>query len=74
VEYKSIIKVTGALEVVLGLLMLLVPLIDMMTGKPITTPFLYTALILIFVGYLLQKVKGRPLTLFQGVIVTCIAS
>jgi trk system potassium uptake protein TrkH len=73
VEYRSIIKVIGALEVVVGLLMMLVPLIDMMTEKPITKPFFYTALTLILIGYLLQKVKGRPLTLFQGVIVTCIA-
>ncbi len=65
-------KVIGALEVVVGLLMLLVPSIDTMTDKPVTIPFLYTALLLIGTGYLLQRLPGRPLTLFEGVVVTAI--
>ncbi len=71
--WKSIAKVIGALEIVVGLLMLLVPLIDVLTRKPLTTSFFLTALLLIGIGYSLQKVEGRPLTLFEGIIVTSIA-
>ncbi len=72
-NWSSILKVIGALEIVVGLLMLLVPLIDVISSKPVTMPFLCTALILILVGYLLQSIQGRPLTLFEGVVVTAIA-
>ncbi len=72
-NWLSLLKVIGALEVVVGLLMLLVPLIDTLTSKPLTLPFFYTALFLVGIGYLLQKLPGKPLTLFEGVVVTAIA-
>ncbi len=73
VYWRNIVKVVGALEIVIGILMLLVPLIDILTYRSITMPFLLTALLLIGIGYMFQRVEAKPLTLFEGILVTAIA-
>ncbi len=72
-NWRSIIKIIGALEVVLGLLMLSVPLIDIITYKPLTYPFIFTALILLVVGYFLQKIEAEPMGMVEGILTTAIA-
>ncbi len=73
INWSSILKIIGALQIVLGLLMLSVPLIDMITLKPITWPFFIASIVLIFAGYLLQKIEAKPLSLLEGLIATSIA-
>ena len=53
--------------------MLSVPLIDILTGQPITLPFLYTSLALVLLGYALSKIKAEPLGLLEGIVTTSIA-
>ena len=71
--WRSILKTFGSLEIVVGLLMLSVPLIDVLTGKQVTIPFLYTALLLIVVGYLLSRIEAEPLGLLEGIVTTTLA-
>lgn len=71
--WRSIWKTIGSLEIVVGLLMLSVPLIDLVTGEPVTLPFLLTALSLILIGLLLSKIEAEPLGLLDGIVATSIA-
>ncbi|MET1160609.1 MAG: potassium transporter TrkG, partial [Thermoprotei archaeon] len=72
-KWRSILKTIGSLEIVVGLLMLSVPLIDLLTGMGITLPFLYTALILLLIGFILSKIKSEPLELLEGIVTTVLA-
>ncbi len=72
-KWKGILKVIGSLEIVLGLLMLSVPLIDILTFKPITLSFLLTSIILLIVGYYLQRLEAQEIGLLEGIVTTSIA-
>ncbi len=72
-RWRSVFKTIGFLEIVVGFLMLSVPLIDVLSGHSITYSFLYTALVIIFTGYLLSRIEAEPLGLIEGIVTTTIA-
>ncbi|ABN70194.1 cation transporter [Staphylothermus marinus F1] len=72
-NWRGIAKIIGALEIVVGLLMLSVPLIDLLTLKPLTLSFTFFALFLIFIGYYLQQIEAKPIGLLDGIVATSIA-
>jgi len=72
-QWKGILKVFGMLNMVVGLLMLSVPLIDLLTLQAISYYFLLTALALIASGYLLSRLKAPPLSTIESVVLASIA-
>ncbi|ADI32459.1 TrkH family potassium uptake protein [Staphylothermus hellenicus] len=72
-NWRGIVKIIGALEIVVGLLMLSVPLIDLLTFKPLTLSFTFFALFLILLGYYLQKIEAKPVGLLDGIVATSVA-
>lgn len=72
-NWRGIAKIIGALEIVVGLLMLSVPLIDLLTFKPITLSFTFFAVFLILLGYYLQQIEAKPIGLLEGIVATSIA-
>ncbi len=71
--WRSILKNLGFLEIVVGILMLSVPLIDLLSGEKITYSFLFAASIIILIGYLLSRIEAEPLGLLDGIITTSLA-
>ncbi len=72
-NWKGILKIIGSLEGVLGALMLLVPLIDLLTGYSISALFLISGLIFLLIGFLSSKVEAEPLSLLDSLVVVSIA-
>ncbi len=72
-NWRGIVKILGALEAVVGLLMFSVPIIDLLTGRPITWSFTFAAIILLLIGYYLQGIEAKPVGLLDGILITCIA-
>jgi len=60
----------GFIEIVVGLLMLIVPFVDLLTRSVLSIHFLYTSLLLIVVGMLLSRIEAPPLGLIEGVVAT----
>jgi len=71
--WRSIVKVLGMLNMVLGIMMLSVPLIDMITLNPISVYFTITAAILIAVGWFSSRIEAEPLGLIESIVTASIA-
>ncbi len=72
-NWRGIVKTSGGLEGILGVLMLSVPLIDVITGYPISMPFLIAGTILVLVGIASGKLVAQPLSLQDSLVVVSLA-
>lgn len=72
-NWRGIFKSLLGLNGVLGILMLLVPLIDLITGYEVSYPFLIGSLILILLGLISVKIQAGSLSLIEGLIVVATA-
>jgi len=66
-NWRGVLKIIGSIEMVVGFLMLTVPLIDLLTFKPLSVEFLTTGILIIVVGYLSNIIEAPPISLIEGV-------
>ena len=64
----SVLKAVGSLLLILGVLMLIVPLIDISYNEPFSKYFFYIGLINLALGLLSSLIKGSPLTSLEALV------
>ncbi len=72
-NWSGILKTIAGLEGVLGALMLIVPLIDILTRKPVSYPFLIGGALFLLVGVLSERIEAKPLSLQDSLVVVSLA-
>ncbi len=69
---RGIAKAYLGVLTILGLLMILVPLVDVIYGEPVSIWFLVVGEALVFTGLLASKIKAPPLTSLEALLVAAI--
>ncbi|WFO75857.1 TrkH family potassium uptake protein [Desulfurococcaceae archaeon MEX13E-LK6-19] len=72
-NWRGILKSLMGLNGVLGILMLSVPIIDLMTGREVSYPFLIGSLIFVLMGLFSVKIEAESLSLIDGLMVVALA-
>ena len=72
-NWKGILKIIGSLEGVLGALMLLIPLIDFLTGYEVSWLFFIGGVFFLLIGFISSKVEAEALSLLDSLVVVSIA-
>ncbi len=72
-NWRGILKSLMGLNGVLGILMLSVPIIDLITGREVSYPFLIGSLVFVLMGLFSVKIEAESLSLIDGLMVVALA-